>query len=164
MATHHILISVGSNIDRTYYTNQAIKALKATFEKVLCSSVYESESVGFQGSPFYNLVVSAHTHLAIEDVCKALKNIEKDNGRKHGEKKFCSRTLDLDLLTYDNVVTQSPVILPREEITYNAFVLWPLAELLPNDIHPVTQKSYSQMWQAFDKTKQALWPVEFNWK
>lgn len=54
--------------------------------------------------------------------------------------KFCARTLDLDLLTYDSKVTTQPIVLPREEICYNAFVLWPLAELVPNERHPEIQK------------------------
>jgi len=87
----------------------------------------------------------------------------KDNGRVHTDKKFCARTLDLDLLTYDSKVTTTPVVLPREEICYNAFVLWPLAELVPNDIHPETQETYAKMWQNFDKQKQQLWPIDFTW-
>ena len=82
---------------------------------------------------------------------------------KHQEKKFCSRTLDLDLLTYDDVVIDTPVRLPREEILYNAFVLWPLAELVPEGIHPTTGKSYAQLWRAFDKQKQRLQPINFTW-
>ena len=93
----------------------------------------------------------------------SLKAIEKDNGRVHTDKKFCARTLDLDLLTYDSKVTTTPVVLPREEICYNAFVLWPLAELVPNDIHPETQETYAKMWQNFDKQKQQLWPIDFTW-
>jgi len=127
------------------------------------SSVYESEAVGFNGSPFYNAAARATTSKSIEEVCAILKAIEKDNGRVHTDKKFCARTLDLDLLTYDSKVTTTPVVLPREEICYNAFVLWPLAELVPNDIHPETQETYAKMWQNFDKQKQQLWPIDFTW-
>jgi 2-amino-4-hydroxy-6-hydroxymethyldihydropteridine diphosphokinase len=163
MSTHVILISIGSNIDREYYTRRSVVALKQHFQNVDVSSVYESEAVGFSGSPFYNLVARATTNMNIEDVCATLKSIEKDNGRVHSDKKFCARTLDLDLLTYDSKITDSPIVLPREEITYNAFVLWPLAELVPDDIHPETKQTYAEMWHAFDKQKQQLWPVDFTW-
>lgn len=163
MSQHTILISVGSNIEREHYTQQSIIALKKYFQNVSLSSVYESEAVGFNGSPFYNLVAKANTSLSIEQVCETLKNIERDNGRVHSDKKFCARTLDLDLLTYDDTVTRSPVVLPREEICHNAFVLWPLAELVPNSIHPETQQTYAHMWASFDKQKQRLWPVDFTW-
>ncbi|GEA07585.1 2-amino-4-hydroxy-6-hydroxymethyldihydropteridine diphosphokinase [Alteromonas sp. KUL42] len=163
MSLHTILISIGSNIEREHYTRQSVIALKAHFDDVRVSSVYESEAVGFDGSPFYNLVASAKTSKTIAQVCETLKAIETSHGRVHRDKKFCARTLDLDLLTYDSVVTQSPVILPREEICYNAFVLWPLAELVPDDIHPVTNKNYALMWREFDKQKQQLWPIDFTW-
>lgn len=163
MSQHTILISIGSNIEREHYTRQSVIALKAHFTDVALSSVYESEAVGFNGSPFYNLVARASTSLGIDEVCDTLKQIERDNGRVHTDKKFCARTLDLDLLTYDDVVTRSPVVLPREEICHNAFVLWPLAELVPNHFHPETKKTYAQMWASFDKQKQRLWPIEFTW-
>ena len=50
--------------------------------------------------------------------------------------------------------------LPRGEITHNAFVLWPLAEIAPNTIHPLEHKPLADLWEGFDKTEQALWPVE----
>ena len=163
MSRHTILVSIGSNIDREHYTRQSLIALKAHFEKVSVSSVYESEAVGFDGSPFYNAVARASTSKSVQEVCDTLKQIEKENGRVHSDKKFCARTLDLDLLTYDSKVTQEPVVLPREEICYNAFVLWPLAELVPSDIHPKTNQTYAQMWRAFDKQKQQLRPIDFMW-
>jgi 2-amino-4-hydroxy-6-hydroxymethyldihydropteridine diphosphokinase len=52
--------------------------------------------------------------------------------------------------------------LPRDEITKNAFVLWPLAEIAPELRHPLLEKSYAELWDAFDKNKQPLWPVEFE--
>jgi len=163
MSSHTILISIGSNIERELYTRRSLAALKHVFSDVTVSSVYESEAVGFNGNPFYNAAARATTSKSIEEVCATLKSIEKENGRVHTDKKFCARTLDLDLLTYDSEITTTPVVLPREEICYNAFVLWPLAELVPNDIHPETQETYAQMWQNFDKQKQQLWPIDFTW-
>ena len=158
-----VYLSLGSNIDRQYHLSRALDALQKQFGELLISSVYESEAVGFNGSPFYNAAARATTSKSIEEVCATLKAIEKDNGRVHTDKKFCARTLDLDLLTYDSKITTTPVVLPREEICYNAFVLWPLAELVPNDIHPETQETYAKMWQNFDKQKQQLWPIDFTW-
>ena len=163
MSSHTILISIGSNIEREHYTRRSLAALKHVFSDVTVSSVYESEAVGFNGNPFYNAAARATTSKSIEEVCATLKSIERENGRVHTDKKFCARTLDLDLLTYDSEVTTTPVVLPREEICYNAFVLWPLAELVPNEIHPETQETYAQMWQNFDKQKQQLWPIDFTW-
>ncbi|RDV28053.1 2-amino-4-hydroxy-6-hydroxymethyldihydropteridine diphosphokinase [Alteromonas aestuariivivens] len=163
MALHHILISVGSNIERSKHVRLARLALELHFESVKCSSVYESEAVGFHGEAFYNLVVEAQTSLSVEKVCEILKQIEAQNGRRKSDKKFSSRTLDLDLLTYDCAVIEQPVVLPREEILTNAFVLWPLAELVPNNIHPIVKQTYRDLWHSFDQTAQNLWPIKFAW-
>ncbi|MCW8090503.1 2-amino-4-hydroxy-6-hydroxymethyldihydropteridine diphosphokinase [Alteromonas sp. ASW11-130] len=161
--THTLLISIGTNINRAFHVRAARKALEAVFEDVKVSDVYESEAVGFDGEAFYNLVASAKTTLDLYSVCTVLKKIESANGRKHNEKKFCSRTLDLDLLTYDDVCTEKPTVLPREEILFNAFVLLPLANLVPDWHHPQKKQSYQALWQAFDQSSQQLKPINFNW-
>lgn len=161
--SHFILISVGSNIDKEQHTSSGLDALERSFGELGLSPIYESESVGFAGDTFYNLVVSAFTELSIADVCAELKRIEDDNGRVRGAKKFASRTLDLDLLTYDGVITDEPVILPREEILYNAFVLQPLADLVPEHIHPIAKQSYAALWANYDKQKQNLWVADYKW-
>ena len=78
------------------------------------------------------------------------------------------RTIDLDILTYsdedgEHTGSDCGIVLPRPEITRNAFVLRPLAELLPEQIHRGTGVSFSQLWAGFDKTSQRLWPVLFDW-
>ena len=160
---HTIYISVGSNVDREKNTRAGLDALFRVFDRLRLSTVYESEAVGFNGSHFYNLVVEATTTLSIEQVCKVLKDIEDQNGRIRGEKKFAPRTLDLDLLLYDDVITDSGVQIPRDEICFNAFVLLPLSELAPDMLHPVKQQTFSSMWQALDAKEQKLWPIEFTW-
>ena len=157
-----ILISVGSNIEREHHIRVAIKELRQAFGELMISSVYESEAVGFTGDPFYNLVVGAHTNLSVAECVQCFKQIEDRHGRKRNVARFSGRTLDLDLLTYDQLVCQQPVQLPRDEITKNAFVLWPMAELVPDQIHPVTGLSYQQLWQQYAKP-QKLWTVPFSW-
>ncbi|WP_233267279.1 2-amino-4-hydroxy-6-hydroxymethyldihydropteridine diphosphokinase [Paraglaciecola sp. L3A3] len=161
--THEIYISVGSNLDKEKHTRAGLQGMYQAFGPLQLSSVYESESVGFTGNNFYNLVVKAHTSLPVEQVCKILKQIEQDNKRQRNEQKFAPRTLDLDLLLYDELVMQSPVELPRPEILYNAFVLKPLAEIAGDLIHPIVKKSYASLWQEYDKTRQHLWVITFEW-
>ena len=158
-----IFISIGSNIEAEHYFNAALKALSTSFSNLCLSSVFESEAVGFDGSNFLNMVVAADTQLDIAQVVAVFKRIEQDNGRKVGAKKFSPRTLDLDLLLYDDCVVSAPVELPRAEITTNAFVLWPLAEIAPNLAHPVEQQTYQTLWDNYDKSQQKLWPIEFYW-
>lgn len=157
-----IYISVGSNIDREHYVRAGVRKLAEHFGALTLSSVYESEAVGFKGDPFYNLVVGVETTLSLTECVTLLKQIEDQFGRVRGAEKFCGRTLDLDLLTYDQLVCQQPVELPRGEITENAFVLWPLAEIAAEQIHPLTQLSYATLWQNYNKP-QKLWPIDFSW-
>lgn len=161
--SHRIYIGVGSNIERTRHINRGVAGLYPVFDDIRVSRVFESEPVGFSGHAFFNLVVEASTDKSIAEVCQALKAIERENGRTPGEKRFAPRTLDLDLLLYDDVIAETPVELPRDEIVFNAFVLWPLAEMAPDLVHPVTGKRIALMWQEYDKNTQALHPVEFTW-
>lgn len=160
---HVIYISVGSNVEKEKHTKAGLLGMYQTFGELTLSSVFESESVGFEGSNFYNLVVKASTHLSIAEVCHSLKKIEHDNKRQRGEQKFAPRTLDLDLLLYDNQVTTQPIALPRAEILYNAFVLKPLAEIAADEFHPVVHKTYANLWQMYDKSQQKLWAINFEW-
>jgi 2-amino-4-hydroxy-6-hydroxymethyldihydropteridine diphosphokinase len=163
---HQILISVGSNIEKEHNTELGLQALFDCFGELVLSTIYESESVGFDGNNFLNLVVLAYTCWDIENVCTRLKAIEDSQGRTR-DKKFGNRTLDLDLLTFDNVITKTPIVLPRDEIEYNAFVLKPMAEIVPEHVHPSTQKTYGDLWHDFlshSKNKQQqLWPSGLTW-
>jgi 2-amino-4-hydroxy-6-hydroxymethyldihydropteridine diphosphokinase len=157
-----IYISIGSNTNRSFHIQAAVSALRQHFDAVRLSSVYESEAVGFDGSAFYNVVAGADTQLSIAQCVALFKQIEDSYGRDRSAAKFSGRTLDLDLLTYDDRVCAEPVELPRPEITENAFVLWPLAELAPQVKHPRSGKTYAELWQHYSK-QQKLWPVPFEW-
>ncbi|MGS0681328.1 2-amino-4-hydroxy-6-hydroxymethyldihydropteridine diphosphokinase [Shewanella sp. 125m-7] len=161
MAT--IFISLGSNIEPERHLKAALTDLDYHFDSLKLSSVFESEAVGFEGTNFLNMVVAAETEMSIADVVSTFKQIEQDHGRVKGAKKFAARTLDLDLLLYDDTVSTQPIELPRAEILYNAFVLWPLAEIAPSLTHPVVKQSYQTLWDDYDKSQQSLWPVEFSW-
>lgn len=157
-----IFISLGSNINKTYHIQRALIALNHYFKPIEHSSVFESEAVGFAGNNFYNSVVAATTDMSLADVCILLKKIERDNGRTANDKKFSPRTLDLDLLFFDDVICDTPAQLPRDEITKNAFVLQPLYEIAPNFYHPVAKQTIAQLWENYNNPQQKLWKVEFS--
>lgn len=156
-----IFISVGTNNDRDHHIRVAVSSLEQAFGELVLSSVYESDAVGFHGDPFYNMVIGANTELSISECVALFKAIEDQHGRIRGGEKFSGRTLDLDLLTYDEVVCQTPVELPRPEILYNAFVLWPMAEIAPSQQHPIAQQCYATLWQNY-QSNQRIWPVPFD--
>lgn len=157
-----IFISLGSNINKTHHIQRALIALNHHFKQIEHSSVFESEAVGFAGKNFYNSVVAATTDMSLADVCTLLKKIERDNGRTANDKKFSPRTLDLDLLFFDDVICDAPAQLPRDEITKNAFVLQPLCEIAPNFYHPVAKQTIAQLWENYNNPQQKLWKVEFS--
>jgi 2-amino-4-hydroxy-6-hydroxymethyldihydropteridine diphosphokinase len=158
-----LYVSLGSNVDRHHYVNTGLMALESLFGELTLSSLFASKAVGFDGAEFYNMVVGASTKLTIEAVTKALRDIEFANGREIDAKKYSPRTLDLDLLLFDDLVIDTPAQIPRAEITENAFVLWPLAEVAPFLKHPILNESYQQLWQMYDKSKQQLTIVDFSW-
>lgn len=159
MAT--IYISIGSNINPSENIQHALRDLAQAFGEIICSTHYESKSVGFEGDNFINLVVRAETALEIPAVANHLHTIEDQHGRDRSGPKFSSRTLDLDLLLYDDeVFERGKLKIPRDEILFNAFVLRPLAELAPELHHPIEQKTYADLWRAFDHESQLLWPID----
>ena len=161
MAT--IYLSIGTNIDRQQNLSNGLNALHQHFGELRLSSLFESEAVGFDGSPFFNMVVGFQSDLSLAELHQVLRNIELTYGRELNAKKFSPRTLDLDILLYDDLISDGPIQLPRDEITYNAFVLWPLAEIAADVLHPVLKESFQDLWQAFDKSKQSLQKVPLNW-
>jgi len=159
-----IYISLGSNVEREHYVDAGLSALAKVYGQLALSSLFESEAVGFSGAAFYNLVISITTNSSVEQVAEQLRTIEFAHGRSADAKKYSPRTLDLDLLLYDDLICENPAQLPRDEITKNAFVLWPLAELAPKLMHPVLNSSYQQLWQDYDKSSQHLRKVPLNWQ
>jgi 2-amino-4-hydroxy-6-hydroxymethyldihydropteridine diphosphokinase len=141
-----ITLSLGSNIEPQRYFQKALHLLAQAFETLEISPIYECEAVGFSGPRFLNAVVCAQTSQSIESVLACLKAIETACDRSRTSQKFDQRTMDIDLLLFDQEVRQVPVLLPREDITRYAFVLKPLADLRPDAIHPVLGKSYLTLW------------------
>ncbi|MGL6627305.1 2-amino-4-hydroxy-6-hydroxymethyldihydropteridine diphosphokinase [Aeromonas jandaei] len=159
-----IYISLGSNIERERHIRAGLDALYAAFGELRVSRVFESEAVGFNGRPFYNLVAAAETDLPLVTVCQLLREMEFAHGREPDAKKFAPRTLDLDLLLYGDLVCETPLVLPRGEILTNAFVLWPLAELAPGLRHPIDGRTMGELWESYDKASQQLSPIPFHWE
>jgi len=147
MAT--VYVGIGSNQDREIRVRQAVDALRQRFGEVQLSPVYDSAAVGFDGSNFLNLVVVFETSLQVEAVAATFRAIEDELGRDRSQPKFASRPIDLDILLYDDLQLDVPGIrIPRPEILVNAFVLKPLQDIAPRQLHPETGQSYASHWQA----------------
>lgn len=159
-----VYLSLGSNIEPRRHLGAALDALAESFGNLLLSPVYESPAVGFEGDHFLNLVVGVATELPVGELARRLRAIEDTNNRRRGAAKFCSRTLDIDILTYgDAVGVIDGIRLPRDEILRYAFVLRPLADIAPEVEHPAVQRTYRQLAVELDCADQPLWPVAFPW-
>ena len=149
MAT--VYLSLGSNVDKAGNIRKGVRALRERFGKLRCSPVYENAAIGFEGNSFYNLAVGFETGMPVTEVARECRAIEEAQGRDRSAPKFSSRTLDIDLLLYDDlVVDDGSLEIPRGEITRYAFVLRPLADIAPDVVHPQTGKTIAELWQAFD--------------
>ena len=157
-------ISIGSNIDKERHIPSSLRALEDVFGPLKLSSVYETEPVGFVGNSFYNLVVSFESDLTAKQIAKTLRQIELDHGRTRESQKFSARTLDLDLILLgDQVISDGRLQIPRDEIERYAFVLEPLAEISPSGIHPISGKTYADLWRDFDKAQAKQSKITPNW-
>ncbi len=150
-------VGAGSNIDPENHLREALRRLARAFGPVSSSAVYRSRAVGFDGDDFLNLVASFRTMLPAREVVAELDRIEAAAGRRRAGERFASRTLDLDLLMYDDAIVDEPGLkLPRDDILEYAFVLGPLAELAPELLHPVEGVTMRELWTRFDKREQAV--------
>ena len=169
MIKHLVYVGIGSNIDQEKYIRLAVQYLKESFGKncqLRLSPVYKTQAVGFEGDDFFNLVACFSTDLSPFDVEKKLKEIEHHNGRRRNQEKFSARTLDIDLLLYDQaIINQDGISIPRDEIEKYAFVLSPLADLSPELIHPQTKLTVLEMWKALSQSGNAgeLEKIDFLW-
>jgi len=144
-------LSLGSNVSPEKNIQFALDQLSKIFGKVVSSSTYVTKSVGFEGSDFLNLVVRINTDLDPSELIDKLHLIEEMTGRVTGTKAFNDRTLDIDVLIYDDLVDQS-LNIPRDEILKYGFVLEPLAELYPDGIHPIEKITFLELWNRLKES------------
>ena len=155
MAT--VYVSLGSNIDPEVNLHIGISELRKHFGELQISAVYRNAAVGFVGDDFLNLVVGFESDLPPEAICAEIEAIHNLAGREPNRGKWESRPLDIDLLLYNDLVMEErPVRVPRSDLLEYGFVLRPMAELVPDLVHPVTGKTMLEHWQEFDQSSHPL--------
>jgi 2-amino-4-hydroxy-6-hydroxymethyldihydropteridine diphosphokinase len=142
-------LGLGSNVSAETHIRASIDELEKDFDNVSLSPVYSSTSVGFEGKDFINLVARVETEMHPLELRQYLRDLEDRFGRKRGVAKFSDRSLDIDILLYDDLVLLSPVLeIPRAEILKFSHVLKPLADLEPDLIHPTELRSMREIWKT----------------
>jgi 2-amino-4-hydroxy-6-hydroxymethyldihydropteridine diphosphokinase len=157
-----VYLGIGSNVDTQANIGSGIAALRDAFGDISLSPVYRSAAVGFAGNDFVNLVAGIRTHMQPLELKEFLNQLEDRHGRLRDVPKFSDRTLDIDILMFDDLYLHCPgLILPRPEILDYAHVLRPLADLAPQLVHPVRGKSLGELWSAFGGDRGGLETIDF---
>jgi 2-amino-4-hydroxy-6-hydroxymethyldihydropteridine diphosphokinase len=154
-------LSLGSNIDPEKNLRASILDLRAQFGTVVLSSLYRCPAIGFDGPDFLNMAAIIETTMLPVDLNGWLHVLEEQHGRRRDQPRFASRTLDIDIVLYDDLILRGAgnLELPRNELKH-AFVLCPLAEIAPDVRHPMSHKTLAQLWNEFPQTSESLQRVD----
>ncbi len=148
---HYIYLELGSNLgDRGENLKHAINNIEERIgEVVTTSAFYVTTPEGFiSENQFLNAVCGVKTRMDAFEILDITQQIEKDMGResKSRDKIYSDRIIDIDLLLFDDeIVRKENLELPHPHLHERAFVLIPLAEIAGNYIHPVFEKTISQL-------------------
>jgi 2-amino-4-hydroxy-6-hydroxymethyldihydropteridine diphosphokinase len=143
MSNVYLLIG-GNRGDRINYLERAIDEIKHNIGKIIrSSSVYETEPYGFRDEClFLNQCLLVKTSLFPCDILSKTKQIEKSLGRNRKSGKYESRTMDIDILFYDDlVINEIGLIIPHPEFHNRNFALIPMSEINPGFVHPLFGKT-----------------------
>jgi 2-amino-4-hydroxy-6-hydroxymethyldihydropteridine diphosphokinase len=152
-----VYLSLGSNVEPVRYLRVALDALRGRFGALDISPAYRSAAVGFDGADFINLAVSLDTDLSPQALNDWLHALEDRNGRRRDVPRYADRTLDVDIVLYDDLVTQGPghLDIPRKELKH-AFVLKPITDIAPQLRHPVNGRTMAELWAEFPAESEPL--------
>lgn len=142
-------LGIGSNLgDKRAYMEKALESLKSheKIRNVKCSELIVTEPYGgVEQDDFLNGVIMLDTLFSPMQLLTFLHELEQDAGRER-KLHWGPRTLDLDILLYEDYISDDPVLtVPHPDMVNREFVLKPLAELSPYVMHPVYYKSALQL-------------------
>ncbi len=140
-------LSLGSNMEAERNLASAVSALRARFGALVLSPFYRTAAVGFEGADFLNAAAIIESDLDAQALSDWLHALEDAHGRDRSGPRFGDRPLDIDIVFYDDLVTEGAgnLRIPRPELKH-AFVLKPLADIAPDFVDPGSGRTLAALW------------------
>ena len=154
-------LSLGSNREPEQHLRAAIAALRRHFGAIVLSPVYRTAAVGFDGGDFLNAAAVIESSLDPFALNAWLHALEDAHGRDRSGPRFGDRTLDIDIVLFDDLVLMGDghLQIPRNELKH-AFVLRPLAEIAPDVVVPGRGETLAALWARHPDRNLAMEQVE----
>jgi 2-amino-4-hydroxy-6-hydroxymethyldihydropteridine diphosphokinase len=156
-----VFVAAGSNVEPEKNLEHACAAIRHSWHDVVFSRAYRNVAVGFDGPDFINLVLGFTTPQPLDAVIARLRAIETQCGRPRFAPKWASRTMDLDVLLFGDLVEKTAdYTLPRPDLLKRPYMLGPMAEIAPEVVHPTAGKSIGDLWKEFEQDGHSMTPVD----
>lgn len=140
-----VFLGLGGNIgDRSETLKESLKLIEVCCGNIISRShVYETAAWGFKSENNYlNLVIKIHTHLEAAELLEKTMAIEKKFGRKRDSHQNSDRTLDIDILFFnEDIIYLEQIQIPHPRLHLRKFVLIPLQDIAPDLVHPVLKEN-----------------------
>lgn len=151
------VLLTGSDLgDRSKILKEATEHIAAQVGRIVSvSEVLESEPWGFESdTSFLNQAIMVETEKAPLDVLKTILEIEMQMGRTRKNEQWTSRTIDIDILSSEDLIFQSDgLTIPHKHLHEREFALRPLSQIAPNWIHPILLRTSLQLIDELDSLK-----------
>jgi len=146
---HTVYLCLGTNLgDKAANLTRAIEHISECCG-VVCrrSGIYLSSAWGYKSeNEFYNQCLKIETNFEADELIDRLFSIEEDMGRVRESSDYKDRLMDIDILFFDDLVMETyKLIVPHPRIGDRRFVLVPMKELAPDHIHPLIEKTISEL-------------------
>ncbi|HEY5971392.1 MAG TPA: 2-amino-4-hydroxy-6-hydroxymethyldihydropteridine diphosphokinase [Pseudoxanthomonas sp.] len=148
-------LSLGSNVAPEQNIASALRALRDRFSALKISPVYRTRAIGFDGPDFLNAAAIFESDLDVHALDDWLHALEDAHGRDRSGPRFGDRPLDIDIVFYDDLVTEGAgnpgsgpgqaLRIPRDELRH-AFVLKPLVDIAPEFVDPRSGLTLATLW------------------